>query len=155
MARAILVVFDSATFGASFALFWALRGYFLSPLGLLLRSGSGSKTFLESINVDYQFLFWKCSPIFCKIWDNFALFGPFGAIFLVVVRFRNFFGTYLCRQSTLVFDVQPFHFVFNSDTFGATFALFSGPSGGYFFGLFKLFFCGLGQVRKYFWNLPK
>ena len=80
----------------------------------------------------------------------FALFGPFGAIFLVVVRFRNFFGTYLCRQSTLVFDVQPFHFVFNSDTFGATFALFSGPSGGYFFGLFKLFFRGLGQVRKYF-----
>ena len=70
----------------------------------------------------------------------FALFlCPLRLFFFVVVRFRNFFGTYLCGQSTLVFDVQPFHFVFNSDTFGATFALFSGPSGGLFLAFLSYF----------------
>ena len=29
------------------------------------------------------------------------------AFFRAGVRFENFFGTYLCRQSTLVLEVQP------------------------------------------------
>ena len=57
-------VFSTFIFGATFALFWALRGYLFGPLGLFLGSRSGSKTFFEATNVDYQFLFWKHSPIF-------------------------------------------------------------------------------------------
>ena len=45
-------------------------------------------------------------------------------------------GTYLCRQSTLVMEVQPYLLVFNSATFWAFFAFFLGPLG--------LFFCPLG-----------
>ena len=68
----------------SFALFWALRGYFFGPS-----------------------------------W-------PFGAIFVVGVRLKNIFGTYLCRQSTLVLKLQPYLYVFNSAKFGALYSLF-GP----------------------------
>ena len=58
-----------------FCTFWAFRGYFLGSLGLFSGSRSDSKTFLEPANADYQFLFWKYSPIFLFfIWPNF---GPF------------------------------------------------------------------------------
>ena len=63
------------------------------------------------------------------------------AIFWAGVRFKNFFGTYLCRQSTLVFEVQPYLFAFNSATFVASFALF-------------LALHGRGYVQKHFQNLP-
>ena len=43
--------------------FWSF-GEIFCPLRLLLGVGSGPKTFLEPTNVDYQFLFLKCSPIF-------------------------------------------------------------------------------------------
>ena len=76
-----LFVFNLATFGAFFALFWALRGYF----------------------------FW-----------------PFGAYCVVGVRFKNIFGTYLCRKSTLVLEIQPYLFVYNLAKFGAFFTFF-GP----------------------------
>ena len=36
-----------------------------------------------------------------------AFFGHFKANFGFGVSFRNFFGTYLCRQSTLVWEAQP------------------------------------------------
>ena len=55
-----------------------------------------------------------------------AIFGTFGAFLGVGVRFKNFFGTYLCRQSTLVLEVKPYIFVFNLAKFGAFFALM-GP----------------------------
>ena len=64
-------------------------------------------------------------------------FGSFGAIFwsfgaiLESVRFKNIFGTYLCSQSTLVLEVQPYLFAFTSAKFGAFFALF-GPLGAIF-----------------------
>ena len=38
----------------------------------------------------------------------FALFGPFGPIFWAGVRFKNFFLTCKCKQSTLVLKVQPY-----------------------------------------------
>ena len=37
---------------------------------------------------------------------------------MVGVRFKHFFGTYLCRQSSLVLEVQPFLFVFIWQHFG-------------------------------------
>ena len=82
----IFFVFNLTAFGASFALFWALRGY---------------------------------------------LFGTFGAFFGVRARLKNIFGTYLCCQSTLVLEVQPYLFVFNLAKFGAFFALL-GPFGAIF-----------------------
>ena len=46
-------------------------------------------------------------------------FWSFGAIFGVGVRFKNIFGTYLCSQSTLVLEVQPYLFAFTSAKFWA------------------------------------
>ena len=60
-----------------------------------------------------------------------AIFWFFGAIFGVGVKFKNIFGTYLCSQSTLVLEVQPYLFAFTSAKFGAFFALF-GPLGAIF-----------------------
>ena len=88
--------------------FWAFfhflnpSGFFFGLLGLFLGSRSGSKTFLEPTNVDYQFLFWKYSPIFLffirpNFGPFFAFFGLFGAIFWVGVSSKNFFGTCLHR----------------------------------------------------------
>ena len=88
---AISCVFNIATFGASFALFFYLWDYF----------------------------FWF-------FWATFE-FG---------VRFKNNFGNYLCRQSTLVLDMQPYLFVFNSPKFGAFLALFE-PFGAIFGVQFK------------------
>ena len=59
----------------------------------------------------------------------FAIFWSFRAIFGVGVRFKYFFGTYLCRQSTLVLEVKPYLFVFNLATIGAFVWLFE-PFGG-------------------------
>ena len=166
--QSYLFVFNLATFGASFALLWALLVFFLfsflfGPMGLFWGSRSGSKTLLEPTNVDDQFLFWKYSPIFlfsirpnfwpfwalrgyflarwgyfwgqdqvlkqfwnllmqtinfcfgskalsfCFSFDQilglFALFGLFGAIFGVGVRFKNFFGTCLHRLTTFILEV--------------------------------------------------
>ena len=74
---ALSFVFNTFILGASFALFWVLRGYLLGPLGLILGSRSGSKTFLEPTNVDYQFWFWKYSPIFCLKSAKIGAFLPF------------------------------------------------------------------------------
>ena len=78
----------------------------------------------------------------------FALFGLFGAIFGVGIRFKNIFGNYLCRQSTLFLKVQPYLFAFNSATFGASFALF-GPLGAIVLALFL----GLESGSKTFLEL--
>ena len=78
----------------------------------------------------------------------FALFWPFGAIFAAGVKFKNFFGTYLSTQSTLVLGVQPHFFVFNSAIFWDSFALF-WVLGGYLFGHLGLFL-GLRSSSKTF-----
>ena len=83
-----------------FCTFWALRGYSFGPLGLFLGSSSGSKIFLEPSNVDYQFLFWKYSPIFLfSIRPNFGpflnLFGPSGLFFGLGSCSKIFFVTFL------------------------------------------------------------
>ena len=108
-------------------------------MGLVLVLGSGSKTFSETTNVDYQFLFSKYSPIFlvfdlaksCALQRYF--FCPLGLFLGVWVRFKNILRTYQCRQSTLVLEVQPYLFVYISANFGAFFH-FLGLSG-LFFGL--------------------
>ena len=50
---------------------------------------------------------------------------------MVGVRLKNIFGTYLCRQSTLVLKLQPYLNVFNLAKFGAFLELF-GPFGAIF-----------------------
>ena len=69
-----------------------------------------------------------------------AIFLPFGAYCVVGVRFKNIFGTYLCRQPTLVLEILPYLFVFYSAKFGA-FLHFLSISG---------LFQGLGS--KLFWD---
>ena len=54
---------------------WLFLFFFFCPMGLFLGSRSGSKTFLGPTNEDYQFLFWKYSPIF--LFFIRKKFGPF------------------------------------------------------------------------------
>ena len=108
-----------------FCTFSGPLGLFFGPLGLFLESGSGSKTFLKPTYVVNQLWFY-----FGQIW---GLFGPLGVIFGFGVRFENFFGTLLFRQSTLVVEVQPYLF-FEWATFWASFALF-WALWGYFLAL--------------------
>ena len=118
--------------------------------GTIFGVGSGS-IFLPTY-VNYQLWFWKCSPIFLfysgTFGASFALFWalqgyflPFGAIFGVQVRFKNIFGAYLCRKLSLVFEVEPDLFVFNSPKFWAILN---------FWGLSELF-SGLGSGSKTFY----
>ena len=64
---------------------WDLFRTFLGPLGIFFPLGlflglrSGSNTFLEPSNVDYQFWFWKYNPTFLFL--TLPYFGPF-CIFL-------------------------------------------------------------------------
>ena len=74
---------------------------------------------------------WKYNPIFLfliwpQLWPFWHFLNPFGAISGFEVRFKISFETYLCKQSTLVLEVQPYLFVFDSTTFWVSFALF-GP----------------------------
>ena len=102
-------VFKTSIFGASFALFWALRSYFFGPLGLFLGSRSGSNTFLEPIDIDYQFLFWKYSPIFCfqfgKILGLLGIFWALRVCFWGWGQFQKLFGTSLHRLTTFILKV--------------------------------------------------
>ena len=45
---------------------------------------------------------------------------------MVRVRFKDIFGNYQYRQSTLVLEIQPYLFVYNLAKFGAFFTFF-GP----------------------------
>ena len=141
-----LFIFNLVKFGAFFELFLGLSGLFF---GL----GSDSKNLLLPTYIDNQLWFWKYSHIFLfSIWPHLGpflhFFGPFGAIFwpfgaycVVGVRFKNIFGTYLCRKSTLVLEIQPYLFVYNLAKFGAFF---------YIFWAFRGYFWGWGQVQKKF-----
>ena len=61
---------------------------------------------MQTIN----FCFGSIAISFCfnfgQILGLFTLFGPFGAIFGVGVRFKNFFGTCLHRLTTFILEVQ-------------------------------------------------
>ena len=127
---------------------------FLGHSGYFLVRDQVQNTFSEPTKVDYQFLFWKCSPIFLfLIWPNLGLFflhvlGPLGLFFGVGVTLKDFFGTCLSRQSTSVLEVQTYIFVFELAQFGAYFfTFFGGP-----FGTSGLFL-RLNQVQNYFWDL--
>ena len=107
-----------------FCTFWALRGIFFCPLGLFLESRSGSKTFLEPTNIDYQFLFWKCSsPIFLFfIRTNFGLFCTFWAL-------RGYFwGWGQTQKIFLDLLTQTNNFYFGSIALSCFFETF--PGGG-------------------------
>ena len=86
----------------------------------------------------------KLRPIFVFILTTigafFPLFGPFGAIFWLGVKFIKCLGTYLCRQSTLVLEILPYLFVFTSAKFWAFL---------HFLGLWGLFL-GLRSSSKTF-----
>ena len=86
---------------------WDLFRTFLGPLGIFFPLGlflglrSGSNTFLEPSNVDYQFWFWKYSPIFLillrpNLGPFFALFGPLGLFLGLRSGSKTFLGpTYI------------------------------------------------------------
>ena len=88
-----------------------------------------------------------CSPIFKSlIWQNFGLFALFRSLGFEV-RFKNFVCTYICKQSTLVLEVQPYLFFLIHPHFG--------PLLHFFWALFALGGCfwSRGQVQKHFCNL--
>ena len=66
-------------------------------------------------------------------------------IFGVEVKFKNLFGTYKCRLSIFVLEVQPYFFCFSFGQILGPFCTFWAPRG---------YFCGWGQVQKLSWNLP-
>ena len=56
---------------------------------------------------------------------------------------KKFFGIYLCRQSTLVLEVQSYLLVFNSAKFWAFFGLFGAVFGSIALScFFETFPCG-------------
>ena len=77
-------VFNLATFEASFACFWALRGYFFGgPLGLFCGRGQVQKHFWNLPKLTINFGFGRQLFLFvfnsAKFWASFALFlGPLG-----------------------------------------------------------------------------
>ena len=102
---------------------------------------------IDSVKIQPHLLF--------LIWPQmgpFSLFGPFRAISLVGVRFKTFLGLTYVDNHLWFLEVQPYFFVFNFATFGASFALF-WPFGAIFLAL-RGYFWGRGLVQKHFWNLP-
>ena len=112
---------------ATFALFLALRDYLFEPSGLFLVTGSASKFFWESLNTGYQFLFWKCRPIFLfLIQPNLGQFCTFGALSGINWGWyqiqKCFLGlTYIANQ---LWFLKYSHIFFDLATFGASFTLF-------------------------------
>jgi len=92
---------------------------------------------LVPTSANYQLWFWKYSPIFLfligKICGLFFTFGPFGAIFWVWVRFKNFF-----RTINFGFGSTALTFGFKFGHILGLFCTFLGPLGQYFgpLGLF-------------------
>ena len=112
-------------------------------MGIFLGLMSGSKFFLESTNVDYQFLFWKYSPIFLfSIRPNFGLFwnflGPLGL----------FLGSG-SDSKTFVWKFSPTCLFLIQQHFGL-FCTFWGPLGLYFWPFGAIF--GVGVRSKYFFG---
>ena len=97
--------------------------------------GPGSKLFLGLTYVGNHIWFLEVQPVqpylfvfnLTRFGASFALCWPYGDIFLAlrgyfwvgVWFFKNSFGTYLCRQSTLVLEIQLYLFVFDLAKFWA------------------------------------
>ena len=127
--------------GLFFCNFWTLRRNYLV--------GSGSNFFWDLPMQTMIFGFGSTALSFCfqfdKIWGLFCTFLAFRGYLLVLwgyfwvgVWFKNSFGTYLCRQSTFVLEIQLYFSVFDSAKFGA------------FFGAFRGYFWGKGKGQKLF-----
>ena len=138
-AQSYLFVFNSATFGASFALFWALRVYFFF-WGYSWGRESDSKHIWNLLMYTINFRFGSAALSFSFIWPNLepiSNFWAFGDYFWGWVRLKNFFGTYLCKHLTLVLEVQPYLFCFNRSHFGPLL---------HFFWLFGAIFLPVGAL---------
>ena len=90
-----------------------------------LKSWLRKKTWIAWLIVwkDSPYSFFLIRPQLRHFLDSLELFLGWGS------GWKTFFGTYLCRQSTLLLWVQPYLFVFNSATFGASSGLFFWPFG--------------------------
>ena len=97
-----------------------------------------------------------------QIWGLFRLFRSLWATFGVAVRLKNFFGTYLHRQSIFVLEL-PLYFWFLIWSHLGLFLPFLGALGLFFWvavwfkNFFWAIFFGLWdffRVQKHFWNLP-
>ena len=87
--QSYLFVFNSAPFGASFTLFWALRGYFLGQ-------DQVQKQLLEPTYVVNQLWFWEYSSIFLfLIRQNFGPFLPFLGLWGLFLGLRSGSKTFL------------------------------------------------------------
>ena len=148
--QSCIFVFNSATFSASFVIFWALWGFFW-PFGLFLDAWSDSNTFLAPTNIDCQFLFWNCIPIFLfSIWPNLGSFlyflGPSGLSLGLESDSKNILGPTYVNNQLWFWKYSPI-FLLYSDTFGASFALF-WILRGYFMALLCFFGVGVREGYK-------
>ena len=129
-----LFVFESATLWASFALFWAIWGYFIGPLCHFCGQDQVQQTFLEPTSVDCQFLFLKCSPTFLfLIWPDLWPFWHFFGYFWGWGKVKKIWDPPI-QTINFGFGSTAPSFVFNTLIFGASFALFWAP-WGYFLAL--------------------
>ena len=127
----LLFCYQLGTFGDFFCTFWVLWGV-LFGVEVRFKNFFGTYICRQSTLVlevqPYLFIFWAAFHFF---WPSGDIFRSVGAIFGVRIRFKKNFGTYLCSQSTLVLEEQPYLFAFTLAKFGAFFALF-GPLGAIF-----------------------
>ena len=90
--------------------FGPLGAFFGTFLGYFWGRGQVQKHFWNLLMQTINFCFGSIAISFCfnfgQILGLFTLFGPFGAIFGVGVRFKNFFGTCLHRLTTFILEVQ-------------------------------------------------
>ena len=92
-----------------------------------------------------NFCFGSAALFSAKFGTILHFLGPSGLFFGLLSGSETFLGpTYVDNQLWFLMYSHIILF-FNSDTLGATFALFLGPSGGYFFCLFKLFLWRSGE----------
>ena len=93
-----------------FALFGPFGGIFFACWGNFWDQGQVQKYFWNLLMQCINFCFGITGLSLCFSFDQilglFALFGLFGAIFGVGVRFKNFFGTCLHRLTTFILEVQ-------------------------------------------------
>jgi len=89
--------------------------------------------------------------LFGQIWSLFAIFGPLGTIFGVGVRFKNFFGTYLCKKINFGFGSTALSFCINRSHFGPLFHFF-GSFGAIFWPVGAFFGVGV-RIKNIFQSL--
>ena len=116
-----------------------IQGAIFWPFGVFF--GFRSKKILEPTNVDYQFLLWKCSCIFCflfcQIWDLFCIFWALWAIFGLGSGSKTFLGPTYSENQLWFWKYSP-NFCFYLAIFGASFTPF-WALWGYFFGPLGVF----------------